>query len=74
MHVKGYPNRLRLIESELVPSEETAIYIFLVADTSNTSYYYRIMMNGDEISDYKVSLFEIQYRPYPQSPLRKPIQ
>ena len=73
LHPDGYPKSIELIEFETVPSEKKAVYIFLVGETPGSRYYYRLMMEGTAGSDYKVSIVENEFRPYPVSPLRKPM-
>jgi hypothetical protein len=71
LHTKGYPQRIELKEFEEVPSERKAIDIYLVGHASGQRYYYRLMLEGNAESDYKVSVMNIEYGPPGGSPLRK---
>lgn len=74
LHPKGYPTRIEAIEYQPIPTERELIYVFLVGERLGAkSYYYRLTMEGRSESDYKVLVVKREYRPYPTSPLRKPV-
>jgi hypothetical protein len=73
-HTKGYPQRIELEEFEEVPSEKKAVYVFLVGQGSGQRYYYRLMLEGNSGSDYKVSTMDISYASPGTSPLRKKLK
>jgi hypothetical protein len=69
-HLKGYPIKVRATEYEFIPSENNALYIFVVGENSTEQFTYRLMMERTTSSDYRVLQFDREYH-YSESPLRK---
>jgi hypothetical protein len=69
-HPKGYPNQVQAIEYEAIPSEPSAIYIFIVGQNPTEQFAYSLTMERTATSDYKVVLFG-RGQDFSKSPLRK---
>ena len=57
-HLNGYPNNVQVTQSEPMPAESKAIYIFLAGENPSELFAYRLTMEKTAASDYRVAVFD----------------
>lgn len=73
LHPKAFP--LSVTASECEPMRgEKAIHIYLTGENNGERFYYRLTMEGDAATGYKVARFYRADEPYPWSSLRQKLK
>ncbi|RJQ38687.1 MAG: hypothetical protein C4555_04745 [Dehalococcoidia bacterium] len=72
MHPTGYPSKVTATEYEPILGQP-AMNIFLEGQTEKENFYYRFVMEGTSDKGYKVAGFFRGNGPYPDSPMRQPL-
>jgi hypothetical protein len=71
MHPKGFPSRITATEFEPMPGQR-AMTIYLKGDGDGEDFYYRLQLDGDATSGYRVTGLFRGNGPYPPS-ARRPL-
>jgi hypothetical protein len=73
LHPKAYPLSVKALEYEPMAGEKAA-YIFVTGQDSGEHFYYRLTLEGDANTDYRVVRFTRSHEPYPPSNQKQEIK
>jgi hypothetical protein len=66
LHPRAYPKNVKASEYEPMAGEK-AIYIFLMGENSGERFYYRLTLEGNATTPYRVLRLDRSAEPYPAS-------
>jgi hypothetical protein len=66
LHPRAYPKNVKASEYEPMAGEN-AIYIFLMGENSGERFYYRLTLEGNATTPYRVLRLDRSAEPYPAS-------
>jgi hypothetical protein len=70
LHPRAYPKNVKASEYEPMAGEN-AIYIFLMGENSGERFYYRLTLEGNATTPYRVLRLDRASEPYPPSSDKK---